>query len=154
MNMKPRLSTLWLFATLNFIYCDVVGLMNPSMLKGFIAGNVSGINVTPGFLLAGSVLVEIPMVMVLLSRLLPHRSNRVANLVAATVMTLVQLLSNFLGVPAPYYVFFSVIEIASTLAIIWFAWRWHLDESELPGQTEATRRVTTAVSPGQLKSLA
>ena len=142
MNMKTRLSVLWLFATLNYIYCDVLGLMNPSMLKGFLAGRVSGIDVTQGFLLASAVLVEIPMAMVLLSRLLPRRSNRVASLVAGTVMTLVQLLSNFLGVPAPY-VFFSVIEIATTLAIVWYAWRWQVDESELTSHVEAPRRFTT-----------
>jgi hypothetical protein len=55
MAMKTKLSTLWLFATLNYIYCDVLGLMNPSMLKGLLAGNVSGITVTQGFLLASGV---------------------------------------------------------------------------------------------------
>lgn len=130
MNMKTRLSTFWLFATLNYVYCDVLGLMNPSMLKGFLAGRVSGIDVTQGFLLASAVLVEIPMAMVLLARILPYRSNRVANLVAATIMTLVQLLSNFVGTPTPYYIFFSVVEIAATLAILWFAWRWQAEASE------------------------
>jgi hypothetical protein len=27
-------------------------------------------------------------------------------------------------VPAPYYAFFGVIEIATTAAIVWLAWRW------------------------------
>ena len=130
MNMKARLSTLWLFATLNYLYCDVLGLMNPSMLKQFLAGNVSGLDISQGFLLASGVLVEIPMAMVLLSRILPHRSNWVANIVASTVMTLVQLASNFVGAPQAYYVFFSVIEIGTTVAILWFAWRWRLDQSE------------------------
>lgn len=75
--------------------------MNPSLLKGFLAGNVSGITVSQDFLLGSAVLVEIPMAMVLLSSVLPYRWNRIANLVAGTVMTLVQLGSNFVGTPAP-----------------------------------------------------
>ncbi len=142
MQMKTRLSTLWLFATLNYIYCDVLGLMNPSMLKGFLAGHVSGIDVTQGFLLASGVLVEIPMAMVLLSRVLPRSSNRVANLVAGGIMTLVQLGSNFVGTPTPYYVFFSVIEIAATVAVLWFAWRWLPEKSARLGTADSARRVS------------
>jgi hypothetical protein len=49
--MKSRLSTLWIFATLNYLYCDVVGLMDPNLLKGSLAGNVGGTAVSPGLLL-------------------------------------------------------------------------------------------------------
>ncbi len=137
MEMKTRLSTLWLFATLNYIYCDVLGLMNPSMLKGFLNGHVAGIDVTQGFLLASGVLVEIPMTMVLLSRLLGYRPNRTANIVAGVLMTAVQLGSNFAGTPTPYYVFFSIIEIAATVVIVWLAWKWQRELSRTSAQTEA-----------------
>jgi uncharacterized protein DUF6326 len=139
MEMKSKFSTLWLFASLNYIYCDILGLMNPSMLKGFIAGNVAGIDITQGFLLASGVLVEIPMAMVLLSRILGYRANRVANIVAGVVMTAVQLGSNFVGAPAPYYVFFSIFEIATTAAIVWFAWTWRHELRSSSVQTEALR---------------
>lgn len=33
-RMKSCLSTLWIFATVNYLYCDVLSLMNPPMLKG------------------------------------------------------------------------------------------------------------------------
>jgi hypothetical protein len=99
--MKTRLSTLWLFATLNYIYCDALGLMNPSMLKGFFNGNVGGIEISQGFLLGAGVLVEIPMAMVLRSRILGHRANRVANIAAGGLMTAVQLGSIFVRTPAP-----------------------------------------------------
>jgi hypothetical protein len=39
-------------------------------------------------------------------------------------MTAVQSATLFVGVPAPYYLFFSVIEIATTVLIVWFAWNW------------------------------
>lgn len=140
MEMKTKLSTLWLFATLNFIYCDVLGLMNPSMLKGFLNGNVAGIDISQGFLLASGVLVEIPMAMVLLSRILGPRANRVANIVAGVVMTAVQVGSNFMGTPTPYYIFFSIIEIATTGVVVWFAWNWRPASSSTSAETEGRPR--------------
>jgi hypothetical protein len=124
MKMQEKLSTLWIFATLNYIYCDVLGLMDPGLLRGFLAGNVGGMDVSQGFLLAAGALVEIPMAMVLVSRLVRGPANRWANIVAGSVMTVVQVASLFKGTPAPYYVLFSVIEIATTAAIVWLAWGW------------------------------
>lgn len=128
-NRKALLSTLWLFATLNYLYADVVGLMNPSLLKQYLTGVVGNIQLTPGFLFGASILVEIPMVMVLLSRVLKYRPNRWANIVAGSLMTIVQFSSLFFGAsPASYYIFFSTIEIASTLTIVWLAWKWPRSE--------------------------
>jgi len=124
-DVKATLSTLWLFATLNYIYCDVVTLMDPVYLRKLLAtGEVGSIRITQGFLLGASVLVEIPIAMVLLSRILKYRANRWANIIAGTVMTVVQILSLFVGTSTIYYEFFSAIEIACTALIVWYAWRW------------------------------
>jgi hypothetical protein len=124
-DMRVRLSTLWIFATVNYLYCDVMALMDPLLLKQFLAGSAGGFTVTPGFLLGAAVLMEIPMAMILLSRVLKYRANRWANLIAGMIMTAVQCLSVFFGTsPTVYYVFFSIIEIASTLLIFWFSLRW------------------------------
>ena len=122
-RMKSTLSTLWLFATVNYLYCDVVSLMDPHLLKQYLAGNVGSVSVTPGFLLAAGVLVEIPMAMILLSRILGPRANRWANVGAGALMTIVQVATLFATKPALYYGFFSVIEIATTAAIVWLAWK-------------------------------
>jgi uncharacterized protein DUF6326 len=127
-EMKSRkviLSTLWIFALLNYLYCDVVSLMDPELLRQYMAGNVGGIHITQGFLLAASILMEIPISMILLSRVLQYRANRWANIVAGTIMTVVQALSLTFGTsPTGYYIFFSIIEIASTCFIVWYAWKW------------------------------
>jgi len=122
-RIGSKLSTLWVFATLNYLYCDVVTLMDPGLLRGFIAGNVGGMTLSQGFLLAAGALVEVPMAMVVLSRWLPERAARWANLGAALFMTVVQAASLFVKAPAAYYVFFSTIEIATTAVIAWISWR-------------------------------
>ena len=71
--------------------------------------------------------------MILACRLLPFRANRVANIVASTVMTSINGFLTFV-LPLtngdfrdpiyPAYVWFATIETLCTLAIIWTAWTW------------------------------
>ncbi len=131
MDIRTRLSTLWLFATLNYLYCDVVTLMDPQKLRQFAAGTVGGMEITQGFLLGAGVLVEIPIAMVLLSRILKHQPNRWANVIAGLVMTAVQIATLLPSQPTPYYVFFSVVEIATTALIIGYAWKWYGSEAQI-----------------------
>jgi hypothetical protein len=124
MNRKALLSTIWIFVVLNYLYCDVVSLMDAGLLKQYLDGNVGGMEMTQGFLLGAAVLMEISIAMVLLSRVLKYKANRWANIIAGTITTVVQLLTLFAGSSAMYYWFFSIIEIASTAAIVWLAWNW------------------------------
>lgn len=121
---QARLSVLWVFVMLNYLYCDLMGLMDPESLKQFLTGDVNGIHITQGFLLGSAVLMELPIAMVAASIFLPHRLNRWANMAAGAVMTLVQLGSLFLGSLTAFYAFFSVVEVGCTLFIVWYAWRW------------------------------
>jgi hypothetical protein len=128
-DRKVILSTLWIFATLNYLYCDVVGLMDSDLLRQYLTGSVNGIQMTQGFLLAAGILVEIPIAMVLMSRVLRYSANRWANIAAGSVMTTVQVLTLVLTPSRAYYVFFSVIEVACTAFIVWYAWMWSHSES-------------------------
>jgi hypothetical protein len=127
-DTNTKLSTLWLFATLNYLYCDVVTLMDPV--------KHGSIQMTQGFLLGASILVEIPIAMVLLSRILAHRANRWANVIAGALMTVIQTATLFVAVPTIYYAFFSAIEIACTALIVWYAWRWAAHEPVLPARQD------------------
>ena len=120
MNPKVLLSTLWLFAMLTYTYGDVVTLMDPV--------KHGSIELTEGFLLFGSILMMIPISMVLLSRVLKYRANRWANIIAGAFMTAFLTVTLFVAVPTTYYAFFSAIEIASTLFIVGFAWKWRNPE--------------------------
>jgi hypothetical protein len=122
-DMKVILSTLWIFVTVNYLYCDVMALMDPPLLKQVITGFAGGFQITQGFLVGAAILMEIPMAMIFLSRVLKSRVNRWANITAGTIMTAVQIASLFTGIPTLYYIFFSIIEIACTSFIVWYAWK-------------------------------
>jgi hypothetical protein len=106
--------TLWIFATLNYVYADVVTLFDKSVTT----------TLSQTTLLGAAVLVETAIAMVLLSRVLKYKANRWANIVVGAINTVAVLASLLIATPALYYLFFGIIEIATTLVIIWKAWTW------------------------------
>src|SRR5262249_14945281 len=71
-DIKERLSLLWLFALLNYLYADVIALF---AIVG--SPNLSEAPHLPRWALMGSaVLMEIPIAMILACRFLPFRANR------------------------------------------------------------------------------
>jgi Family of unknown function (DUF6326) len=75
--------------------------------------------VTPELLLF-SILCAVPIVMVFFSLVLPLKTNRLLNTVAAILTTLFVIGD---GSATYSYFFFVTLEIISMLAIIWYAWK-------------------------------
>ena len=126
-DTKERLSQLWLFALLNYLYADVLALFD-------IVGSQDPAPHLPQWALLGSaVLMEIPIAMILASRLLPFRANRLANIIAGAIETLAVISMQFVYPLASgawhehmfaSYIFFGTIETVCTSVIIWKAWTW------------------------------
>jgi len=119
-SINVKLSTLWIVVMFTMVFADIVGFLNPGTLKDMMNGAV-GIQVTQGVLLAFAVLIEIPIIMIFLSRILKHNINRWANIIAA-IITILFVVGG--GSPYPYYVFFATVEVICMLVIIWSAWKW------------------------------
>lgn len=123
----------------NYLYCDVMAFMDARLLKEYLTGNVNGLNLTQGFLLGGAALMQIPISMIVLSRMLKVKPNRWANIVAGSLMTIIQLTTLLVARPTMYYLFFSIIEIAVTSFIVWYAWKWRvLDAHPTPDSSVST----------------
>jgi hypothetical protein len=130
------LSLFWIFALLNYLYADVVALFA-------IAGSRNSAPHLPQWaLLDSAVLMEIPIAMILASRLLPCRANRLTNIIAGVIMTLVNGFLTFVmplvtgdRPPAyPEYLIFGTIETVCTLVIIWQAWAWSAVEAAVSSE--------------------
>jgi len=72
---------------------------------------------------------EIPIAMIVLSRLLKHKANRWANIIAGAI-TILWVIGG--GNTSVSYVFFATIEVACMALIIWCAWKW--TEQEKPAR--------------------
>src|SRR5215468_10160821 len=124
-DTKERLSLFWIFVLLNYLYADVLALF------AFVGSPNTAPHLPQWALLGSAVLMEIPIAMILASRLLRYRANRLANIVAGVILTLV---NGFLTFVLPFtngdfrdpvfpaYVFFATIETVCTVAIIRQAW--------------------------------
>jgi uncharacterized protein DUF6326 len=129
-DRKVILSTLWIFALFNYVYADILTLnFNPVLqkeaTKELLSGFIGSIQITQGFVLVGAIVMETAIAMVLLSRVLPYRANRWASIIAGVLNTASVAWSLFGGTPPNLFnVFFTTIEIACTLFIVWYAWTW------------------------------
>ena len=129
-DRKAMLSLLWIFVLFNFTYGDILTLYFNTVLqkeawKLFQSRFVGSVHITQGFVLLGAVLLETAIAMVLLSRVLPYQANRWANIIVGVI----QIVANVQALTGPlflnlFFVFFTAIEIACLLFIVWYAWTW------------------------------
>lgn len=111
------LSTLWIVVMLNMIFADIYSIM-------VILVSTSSIEI-PGevktIMAMAAVLTNIPIMMILFSRILRYRINRMINIIAG-VLTIFYVVG--MGDRAPHYIIAATIEVVLLLIIIVLAWRW------------------------------
>jgi hypothetical protein len=130
-NRRNRYSSLWAFASLNYLYADLVGLMDKNKLVQYQTGIVEGVKITPQFLTVAAGFMQIPLANVFLPQVIKNeRTLRWVQIASGTVMTLVQTGTLFVGKPAPYYTLFSVFEIAATTYITIDAIKWKTERKK------------------------
>ena len=119
-SMKERLSTLWIVVMFTMIFADILSFMTPGMMKQVIDGTAE-IKITQPLLLIFAILLEIPIVMIFLSRILKYKINRILNILAS-IITIIFVIgggSNYL-----HYYFFAVVEVVCMIGIIIFSVKW------------------------------
>ena len=123
-NRNILLSTMWIFLTVNYIFCDVFTLFYAPNLNQFLTGHAGGMELTQGFLLTFAIIMEFAMLMLVLSRVLKYAINRWLNMIGGIAFTLIQGSTLLSGDFTMHYIFFSLIEIATSILIFYLAWNW------------------------------
>ncbi len=121
-NVRVKISALWTAMLFVFAYVDLFSLYRPDFRADVEAGEVGGFAVTQSFLLATTIYVVIPSLMVFAALVLRPKVNRVVNLSlgAAYALTIVAGAVGEWG----YYVLGSAVEVALLAAIGYYAWTW------------------------------
>ncbi|MFX0202463.1 MAG: DUF6326 family protein [Candidatus Hodarchaeota archaeon] len=127
-NVKIKLSALWVTLMFFYIYADILGFYAPGILEEIIAGEVEGIQITQVFLLASAILMAIPSVMVFLSLTLPYPVNRWANIILGIAHIGILGVTFFIGEISAYYLFDAIVEGILLILIVWYAWKWPKQE--------------------------
>jgi hypothetical protein len=119
-SRSQLLSTLWIFVLMNMIYADIIGMLRPGYLD--LLDSMSR-QLAPGVVLVFAILLEVPILLILLSRILPRTANRAANLTAVPISILYVIFGG-LDDPPLSYLLFASIEILAMLVIFYLAWNW------------------------------
>jgi hypothetical protein len=120
-DTKVLLSTLWIVVMINMAYADILSLHIPGVFDEVAKTSVSTGTPIPQLMLGGAIMLEIPIAMIFLSRVLKYKVNRWANIIAS-VITIVYVVGG--GASYPHYIFIATVEVICLLSIIWFAWEW------------------------------
>ena len=121
-STRTVLSTLWIFLLLNIFARDIHELGRPGMLEQMMSGVIDGVKITEGLMLIGGIMIEIPILMVLLSQILPFKISRWAN-IGAGILTMLITISVNLNPDLDNW-FFLGFKIAALFGVIWVSWRW------------------------------
>jgi len=121
-GVRLKISALWVVLLFLYAYGDIFGFFKPGQIEDIVSGQISGIDITEGFLFAVSVYVAIASVMIFLALVLRPAAARWSNVLLA-ILYIATIVAAAIGESA-YYWFLSVVEIAALALVVRYAWTW------------------------------
>ena len=117
MNIKTKLSTLWIVVMMNMIFADILGFAMTLM-----SGDLTPEAVVADWgMLIFAMILQVPIFMIPLSRVLKRGVNRWANIIAAVITTAFVVGGASFNI---VYYFFAGMEILCMALIVFYAWTW------------------------------
>lgn len=118
MDIKIKISTLWIVVMLNLIFADILSIIVQLVNKNNLIDILGEVEVTMAI---AAILTNIPIFMIYLSRVLPYTINRSLN-ISAAILTLIYVIGG--GSLTPHYIICGAIEVIVLLYLIKTAWKW------------------------------
>jgi hypothetical protein len=129
-SITAQLSTLWIATMVNLVFADVLSIFVELVDKNTLGGIPDDVKTTMAIAAA---VTNIPILMIYLSRVLPYKWNRIAN-IAAALFTIVYVVAPEVassGSTLPHYFVIASVEVVLLLVIVAKAWKWpHLEDLE------------------------
>ena len=118
-NVKVTLSIVWIAVMLTYLWGDVLRII----VGDNIPGEIGKLKFTQGTALIAAALMVIPILMVVLSLVLPQNVNRWANIIVAVFW----FLFNLVGLPkypGHFNKFLLAVSMVFNVITVWYAWKW------------------------------
>ena len=116
-QIKAELSTLWIVVLINILSADIFSFM-------LGASGETPIAVTPWMMFAFAVVHELPISMIILSRVLRQGANRKLQWIAAGITALYITAG---GSATPHYIFFALAEVICLVWIVVRTKNWQME---------------------------
>ena len=121
-NVRIKISALWTAMLFVFAYVDIFGLFRPDVRADIEAGQIGGFTLNQSFLLATTIYVVIPSLMVFAALVLRPSVNRIANIALGIIYALT-IVAGAIG-EWNYYILGSAIEVGLLALVVYYAWTW------------------------------
>ena len=121
-DTRILLSAIWIALMLTYLLGDVLRIFSGDFKTGEMGGKP--FKMTQGMWLGIAVVMLIPIVMILLSLVLPQPVNRWANIGVAGFF----FVFNIIGLPtypSAFDKFLIVVGLVFNALTVWVAWTWH-----------------------------
>jgi len=118
-DVQIILSALWIALMLTYLLGDVLRIFSGD----FKDGKLAGMKISPNMWLGIAILMVIPILMIILSLLLPYSLNKWTNIVVAIIF----FVFNSIGLPnypSTYDKFLIFVGLGLNVLSVWFAWNW------------------------------
>ena len=118
-DVQIILSALWIALMLTYLWGDVLRIY----AGDFKAGEILGMQLTQIQWLGIAILMAIPIIMVILTLILPYPVNRWTNIIVAIFF----FVFNIIGLPTyPSYFdkFLIIVGLGFNVMTVWYAWNW------------------------------
>jgi hypothetical protein len=115
------LSTLWIVVVINMLKADILSLFIPGAAEEVARTSTNTGASIPQLMLAGAVMGNLAIAMIILSRVLKYGINRWVN-IGVGIVTVAYIWGG--AASYPHYTFIATVETLCLLLIIGFAWTW------------------------------
>ena len=118
-DVKVILSIIWVAVMLTYLLGDVIRIFTGDATLG----EIQGVKFTQGMALGIAALMVTPILMVVLSLVLPHNINRWVNIIVAALW----FLFNLVGLPTypgHYDKFLLAVSMVFNVITVWHASKW------------------------------
>ena len=124
MPRQVKIAAAWTSFMFLYIYVDYLALYQPGVIDTILAGLVWEFQISQTLLTVFLALMAVPILMIVLSVILPARANRVINLAVASVYIPVSAF-NAVGESWTYFYGLSIgLEVLVLAFILRYAWTW------------------------------
>ena len=117
LDTRIILSGVWVALMLTYLLGDVLRIFSGDFAK------MQNIQFSQGMWLGIAVLMLIPILMVVLSLVLPHDVNRWVSIIAAALFFLFNLVG-LPSYPSAYDKFLIIVGLIFNIVTVWTAWNW------------------------------
>lgn len=127
MPVRVKLAAAWTSFMFLYIYVDILAFYKPGVVDDILIGVVWEFDISQTWAITALSLLAIPILMVLLSVVLPARATRIANLVVASIQVpfaAFNAVGEVGGSWMYFYLLGVVLELVVLAVILRWAWTW------------------------------